>query len=59
MKLYCRLLSAGFLLLSLFVLPAYTQVSTADITGHVTDQQGRVVPGATNLCISRKHKKGK
>jgi Carboxypeptidase regulatory-like domain/TonB dependent receptor len=47
MKLYCRVLSAGFLLVSLFVLPAYTQVSTADITGRVTDQQGNVVPGAT------------
>lgn len=53
MKLYCRVLSAGFLLVSLFVLPAYTQVSTADITGRVTDQQGRVVPGATITATNK------
>src|ERR1043166_3584079 len=53
MKLYCRVLSAGFLLLSLFVLPAYTQVSTADLTGRVTDQQGHVVPGATITATNK------
>lgn len=53
MKLYCRVLSAGFLLVSLFILPAYTQVSTADITGHVTDQQDRVVPGATITATNK------
>ena len=53
MKLYCRVLSAGFLLVSLLVLPAYTQVSTADITGRVTDQQGRVVPGATVTATNK------
>src|SRR5215510_6694678 len=53
MKFYCRLLSAGFLLVCFLVLPAYTQVSTADITGHVTDQQGRVVPGATITATNK------
>src|ERR1044072_8817458 len=46
MKLYCRALSVVSLLVVVFVFPAYTQVSTADITGRVTDQQGNVVPGA-------------
>src|SRR5215467_16373625 len=46
MKLYCRGLSAVFLLVTVFILPAYTQVSTADLTGRVTDQAGNVVPGA-------------
>ncbi|HEX6719315.1 MAG TPA: TonB-dependent receptor [Pyrinomonadaceae bacterium] len=46
MKLYGRILSAVFLLVSVFIFPAYTQVSTADLTGRVTDQQGNVVPGA-------------
>ena len=53
MKLYCRVLSAGLLLVSLLALPAYTQVSTADITGRVTDQQGRVVPGATITATNK------
>lgn len=53
MKFYCRILSAGFLVVCLFVLPAYTQVSTADITGHVTDQQDRVVPGATITATNK------
>src|SRR5689334_21999029 len=46
MKLYCRGLSAVFLLVSVFIFPAYAQVSTADLTGRVTDQAGNVVPGA-------------
>ena len=53
MKFYCRGLSAVFLLVSVFIFPAYTQVSTADLTGRVTDQQDRVVPGATITATNK------
>ncbi len=47
MKAYRRGLSVVFLLVFVFIFAAYAQVNTADITGRVTDEQGRVVPGAT------------
>ena len=53
MKFYCRALIVVFLLVSAFVIPAYTQVSTADLTGRVTDQQGNVVPGATVTATNK------
>ena len=53
MKLYCRGLSILFLLVAVLVFPAYTQVSTGDITGRVTDQQGQVVPGATVTATNK------
>src|SRR5215468_8759781 len=53
MKLYCRSLSIFFLLTAVLVFPAYTQVSTADITGRVTDQEGNVVPGATVTATNK------
>ena len=47
MKLCFRPLIPGLFFVFAFIFPAYAQVNTADITGHVTDQQGRVVTGAT------------
>src|SRR5215813_5936311 len=42
-----------FLLTFVFILPAYAQVNTADLTGRVTDEQGRVVAGATVTATNR------
>ncbi len=53
MKLYRRALSVVSLLVFVFVFPAYTQVSTADITGRVTDQQGNVVAGAVVTATNK------
>ena len=47
MKAYRRGLSVVFLLVFVFIFAAYAQMNTADITGRITDEQGRVVPGAT------------
>src|SRR5882724_5251552 len=47
MKHCGRGLTVVFLLTFVFIFAAYAQVNTADITGRVTDEQGRVVPGAT------------
>src|ERR1044072_6428098 len=53
MKLYRRGLSILFLLVAVLVFPACTQVSTGDMTGRVTDQQGQVVPGATVTATNK------
>src|ERR1044071_8126862 len=53
MKFYRQGLSVVFLLTFVFVLPAYTQVNTADLTGRITDQQGNVVSGATVTAANK------
>ena len=53
MKSCRRILSVVSLLTFAFISPAYSQVSTADITGRVTDEQGRVVPGATITATNK------
>ena len=53
MKPCRRVLSVVFLLAFAFIFPAYAQVSTADITGRVTDEQGRVVQGATVTATNK------
>src|ERR1700730_6538225 len=45
-KLSFQPLATCFTLLLLFI-PAYGQVTTGDITGRITDEQGHLVPGAT------------
>ena len=46
-------LSVVFLLACVFIFPAYAQVNTADIAGRVTDEQGRVVSGATVTATNK------
>jgi hypothetical protein len=53
MRLYRQALTIIFASTVLFVLPSQAQVTTGDITGRVTDEQGRVVPGATVTATSK------
>src|SRR6266481_5077230 len=53
MKAYRRGLSVVFLLVFVFIFAAHAQVNTADITGRITDEQGRVVPGATVIATNK------
>lgn len=47
MKMKITMLSYFLMALMLFTLSAQGQVTTADVTGSVTDSAGKVVPGAT------------
>src|SRR5437667_11094807 len=38
---------------ALSVVPAFSQVTTGDITGRVVDTQGGVVPGATVTAVNK------
>jgi len=48
-----RLLAVAFTIGVLFIIPVCAQVNTGDITGRVTDEQGRVVAGATVTATSK------
>lgn len=57
MNQYLRGLSRAFAMLftlgALCTLQVWAQVNTGDITGRVTDEQGRIVPGATVIATSK------
>src|SRR5205809_6888054 len=52
-KVVTRTLTLFALLTVFFLLPARAQVITGDITGRVTDAEGRVVPGATVTAVNK------
>ena len=58
-KVFMTGIAIVFALSIIFVSPCVAQVTTGDITGRVTDAQGRVVSGATvsatNKEIGRAH----
>jgi Carboxypeptidase regulatory-like domain/TonB dependent receptor len=52
-QFFSKVLATVFTLTILFIIPVCAQVTTGDITGRVTDPQGKVVSGATVTATNK------
>src|SRR6059036_1184272 len=52
-RIFSRVLATAFAITVLIILPVSAQVTTGDITGRVTDPQGKVVAGATVTATNK------